>query len=265
VSGVAERRGALRGARQAWSDGGPFVLAARVLRRGAEALQEAADTFAAAGAARAVRNAHPLTLDEAIAFASSFEYAGLAIRPMQVASELRSLLEMLATEPPQAVVEIGTGRGGTLFLFATVARPDAVLISIDASNTEGVFGGRRAYKRRARLYRALGRPGQRIVFIAADSHRGETRREVEDALRGEPVDFLFVDGDHARAGVEADFRMYSPLVRKGGLVAFHDIVPGPVEHVGGVPEFWQHIRDGNGLELVDDWGQGGCGIGVLRL
>ena len=59
--------------------------------------------------------------------------------------------------------------------------------------------------------------------------------------------------------------MYSPLVRRGGLVAFHDIVPGPVEHVGGVPEFWQHIRDCNGLEFVDDWGQGGCGIGVVRL
>jgi predicted O-methyltransferase YrrM len=198
-------------------------------------------------------------------FVSSFEYAGIRIRPMQLPSELRSLLELLAQERSRAVVEIGTGPGGALFLFASVAQPDAVLVSIDAAAAEGVFGGRRSYKRRARLYRALGDRDQRVVFIAADSHRDETRREVEAALGGQPVDLLFIDGDHAREGVESDFRMYSPLVREGGLVALHDIVPGPAEHVGGVPEFWQQIRDGDALEFVDDWSQGGCGIGVLRL
>jgi predicted O-methyltransferase YrrM len=263
--GVAERRGVRRGALHAWSEGGASLLAARALRRGAEALHDAADAVAAVGAARAVRRAHPLTLDEALAFADSFEYAGIRIRPMQVRSELRSLLELLAREPPRAVVEVGTGRGGTLFLFAAVAQPDALLISIDAAQAEGVFGGRRAYKRRARLYRALGTPDQRVVFIPADSHQQQTRRMVEDELGGRPVDLLFIDGDHTRAGVEADFRQYSPLVREGGLVAVHDIAPGPVELVGGVPDFWPHIRDGDSLELVEDWAQGGCGIGVLRL
>jgi hypothetical protein len=38
-----------------------------------------------------------------------------------------------------------------------------------------------------------------------------------------------------------DFEMHSPLVRKGKIIAFHDIVPGPSEHVGGVPEFWKEI------------------------
>ncbi len=228
-------------------------------------LHNAADAAAAAGAARVVRRAHPSTLEEALEFASNFEYAGVRIQPMQVQSELRSFLQLVSREPPRAVLEIGTGRGGTLFLFASVAQPDAVLVSIDAAHTEGVFGGRRAYKRRARLYRALGTPGQRVVFIAADSHREETRRAVEDALSGRSVDVLFIDGDHTRAGVEADFRMYSPLVRAGGLVAFHDIVSGPAELVGGVPEFWHQIRDRDSLELVEDWAQGGCGIGVLRL
>jgi predicted O-methyltransferase YrrM len=235
------------------------------VRRAVEAFRNAADAIAAAGAARAVRRAHPSTLEEALAFAANFEYAGVRIRPMQVQSELRSFLQLLARESPRAVVEIGTGQGGTLFLFASVAQSDAVLVSIDAASTEGVFGGRRAYKRRARLYRALGAPDQTVAFIAADSHCEQTRRAVEEALRGRSIDVLFIDGDHTRAGVEADFRMYSPLVRKGGLVAFHDIVPGPAEHVGGVPEFWQSIRNADSLELVEDWAQGGCGIGVLRL
>jgi predicted O-methyltransferase YrrM len=265
VSGLADRRGVLRGARHAWSEGGLPLLSSRALRRGAEALYHARDAAAAFGAARAVRRAPRSTLDEALEFAANFEYAGITIRPMQIPSELRSLLELVAKTPPRAVVEIGTARGGTLFLFAAVAQTDAVLVSIDAASTEGLFGARRTYRRRARLYCALGRRDQRVVFIAADSHRADTLRDVQAALGGRPVDLLFVDGDHSRAGVEADFRMYSPLVREGGLVAFHDIVPGPDEHVGGVPEFWQHVRDSDSLELVDDWGQGGCGIGVLRL
>ena len=265
MSEAADRRGPLRGALHALSEGGPFLLAARALRRSAEALHHGADAVAALGAARIVRSAHPLTLDEAIDYVDRFEYGGLAIRPMQVASELRAFLELLAADPPRAVLEIGTGRGGTLFLFTAVAQADAVLVSIDAADREGLFGGRRAYRWRARLYRGLGAPGQRVIFIAADSHREETRAQVVEALRGEPLDLLFIDGDHTLEGVEADFRMYSPLVRKGGLVAFHDIVPGPQEFVGGVPEFWQRIRDDDSREFVESWEQGCCGIGVLRL
>ena len=261
---LAKRRGVLRGARHAWSEGGPFLLAARALRRGAETLQHGADAFAAAGAARIVRNAQPLPLDDAIEFAATFDFGGVAIRPTQVPSELRALLELLAKEPPRAVLEIGTGRGGTLFLFAAVARPDATLVSVDAADAE-VFGGRRAYKRRARLYRALGRPDQRIVFILGDSHDDKTREEIVTALEGQRLDFLFIDGDHTLEGVDADFRTYSPLVRPGGLVAFHDIVPGPPEFVGGVPDFWTRVREADSLEFVEDWRQGGCGIGVLRV
>jgi cephalosporin hydroxylase len=223
------------------------------------------DAVASVGAARAVGRAQPQTLDEAIDFVTAFEYGGVELRPMQIASELRALLELLAQAPPRTVLEIGTGRGGTLFLFASVAQPDALLVSIDDPSAEGMFGGKRAYKRRAHLYRALGTPGQRVVFFAADSHSDATHARVVEALGGERLDFLFIDGDHTREGVEADFRMYSTLVRSGGLVAFHDIVPGPEEFVGGVPDFWQSVRDGNAVELVEDWNQRGFGIGVLRL
>ena len=58
--------------------------------------------------------------------------------------------------------------------------------------------------------------------------------------------------------------MYSPLVRKGGIIAFHDIVPGPPENVGGVPEFWNDIKNKyEHLEIVKDPNQGGYGIGVI--
>ena len=48
------------------------------------------------------------------------------------------------------------------------------------------------------------------------------------------------------------------------VIAFHDIVPGPVENIGGVPQFWKEIKDHySNKEVVEDWGQGGYGIGII--
>jgi predicted O-methyltransferase YrrM len=207
-----------------------------------------------AGAGRALRRARPATLDDAIEFAERFEYARISVRPVQVASEIRDFLGLLADDPPGAILEIGTAQGGTLFLLSRIARDNATLVSIDLP----------ADTQRAQVNRSLGRARQRVVFLAADSHRSETHAEVVEVLGGKQLDLLFIDGDHTRAGVEADFRMYAPLVRKGGLVALHDIVPGRREAVGGVPDFWQEIRTDGAIEFVEDWAQGGWGIGVLR-
>lgn len=36
------------------------------------------------------------------------------------------------------------------------------------------------------------------------------------------IDFLFIDGDHKYEGVKKDWDLFSPLLKKGSLVAFHD-------------------------------------------
>jgi predicted O-methyltransferase YrrM len=262
---VPERRGGLRGAAHAWHEGGPLLLASRAARRAAEQLQHRAEQLAVAGAARAVKRADPPTLPDALSFVEAFDYGGVSIRPMQVESEIGAFLEAVAAKPPRAVLEIGTGRGGTLFLLARAADERAVLVSIDAPEGDAAFCGRPAYKRRDRLYGALGRPHQRVVYISADSHDDATKTRVQDVLEGEALDLLFIDGDHTFEGVESDFQMYAPLVRSGGLVAFHDIVPGPPEAVGGVPAFWEQVRRPDSLQFVADWEQGCCGIGVLRV
>jgi len=85
-------------------------------------------------------------------------------------------------------------------------------------------------------------------------------------LDGESLDFLFIDGDHTYDGVKKDFEIYGRYVRKNGIIAFHDIVPGPSERVGGVPRFWNEIKHQfDYVELVKNWKQGGFGIGVILL
>jgi predicted O-methyltransferase YrrM len=50
----------------------------------------------------------------------------------------------------------------------------------------------------------------------------------EDAIKiyqqkyNEPISFLFIDGCHKPEFVQRDFDLWSPLVIKGGIIAFHD-------------------------------------------
>jgi hypothetical protein len=68
--------------------------------------------------------------------------------------------------------------------------------------------------------------------------------------------------------------MYRPLVRDGGLIVFHDIVPdfqqrygvGTTASTGGVPRFWAELksRHPDVQEIISDFRQDGYGLGVLR-
>jgi len=201
------------------------------------------------------------SIDDALDFVWSFSYLGKSISPLQIRSEIASLLRMVSQIHPRYVLEIGTANGGTLFLFARIASSDATLISADLPR--GKFGG--GYpESMAQLFRSFGKEGQVIHLLRADSHNPSTLSKVKDLLAGNALDLLFIDGDHTYEGVKKDYELYSPIVRKGGLVAFHDICEGPAENVGGVPVFWREVKQkGNAVELIENQGQGGYGIGIL--
>lgn len=191
----------------------------------------------------------------------SFEAIAGLIKPMQIREEIYELLSILLKIRPKVVLEIGTANGGTLFLFSRIASEDATLISIDLP--KGKFGG--GYPLwKIPIYKSFALPNQKIHLIRADSHSYSTLETVKSILNRKKVDFLFIDGDHTYHGVKKDFEMYSPLVRKGGIIAFHDIVPGPQENVGGVPKFWKEIKNKYPYqEIVKDWNQEWGGIGII--
>ena len=178
-------------------------------------------------------------LDAALRLTFDFWYCGVRIRPAQVRSEIAQFLGVISSHPPQVVLEVGTANGGSFFLLSRVASSEALLVSVDLPG--GTFGG--GYPSwRVPLYKSFARGNQRIRLLRADSHDPETVRQVLELLEGRPVDLLFIDGDHTYSGVKADLEMYSPLVRVGGLIGFHDIVPGPEADVGGVPRLWEEIK-----------------------
>jgi predicted O-methyltransferase YrrM len=205
-------------------------------------------------------------IDAWVEFIKGFNYAGITATPWQITGEIASLMRILEAEPPATVLEIGTASGGTLFLLTRVAAPDALLISVDLRR--GQFGA--GYPRwRAPLYRSFALEAQRIELVRGDSHSAESGRRIRRLLDGKALDLLFVDGDHTYEGVKQDVADYAPLVRPGGIIVLHDIVPGgPGRHgdPGSVPTFWRELKAGHpdAIELVEDWEWGSCGIGLIR-
>jgi len=185
----------------------------------------------------------------------------LSIRPGQVKEEITELLKILARRKLKFILEIGTAKGGTLFLFGRVSSPNAVIISADLPG--GRFGG--GYREwMVPLYKSFAIRAQEMYLVRGDSHAPSTLNIIKKILKAHKLDFLFIDGDHTYEGVKTDFEMYSKLVSKGGIIALHDIAPGLPEDVGGVPRFWDEIkRTFKYVEFVKNWKQGGAGIGVI--
>jgi predicted O-methyltransferase YrrM len=192
-----------------------------------------------------------------VELAFSFGFGATSAQPVQIRQEIEELVLRLMQLEPRSVLEIGTASGGTLFLLARAASDRATILSLDIQRFDGP---------RRRFYRSFARRQQHVVPLQADSHVEATVTRVSELLSEQPLDFLFIDGDHAYESVRRDFELYAPLVRPGGLIAIHDIVPGEEELVGGVPRFWEELK-GSATdfdEIVADWSQGGWGIGVVR-
>lgn len=165
---------------------------------------------------------------------------------------------------PRRVLEIGTYRGGNLRLLAKVCPPSMHYISLDLPS--GGFGG--GYSKEDVVgFRKRMQPSQRIDCLRMDSHSSQAHQAVSDLLGDTQIDLLFIDGDHSRTGVADDFFDYGPLVREGGLIAFHDIVPHAVHKSCQVHLFWDDLKKVTKVrELVDRdgfdrWG----GIGLLTV
>lgn len=129
--------------------------------------------------------------------------------------ELWQLIELLSSDPPQRILEIGVHCGGMLQSLLK-AFPGAKAVGIDTDFSYLEFEG--------------------FTPIKGDSNDELTRDVASQCFHGEPIDFLFIDGDHHYDATMRDFELYKPLIKSGGIIAFHDIMrdPARVPHHEGV-------------------------------
>lgn len=190
--------------------------------------------------------------------AQSFNYSDAFLQPLQIQEELACLVKDVTRLKPRSVLEIGTFMGGTLYLWTRLATDDATIVSVDLPG--GKFGG--GYSSlRTPIYRRFARRQQQLHLIRGSSHDRETFERVRGLFGERPVDFLFIDGDHTFEGVRRDWEMYSPLVREGGLIGFHDVA-GNYDDTQ-VKRFWDSIKDRFHHREYMVHAEGLCGIGVL--
>lgn len=214
---------------------------------------------------RALLQRTPATPEGWIAITENFKGSGWFsdMRSWQVHSEFLAMIRRVQAAKPAVILEIGTAKGATLLPWCRIASKKVVSVDLPG----GIHGGGYPAIKQP-LYRALvsDRPGVSLHLIQDDSHSPATRRLAEEKLAGDSIDVLFIDGDHSYAGVKADFDLWSPLVRPGGLVIFHDILPHKTVAHCEVDKFWNELKPCYAFEeYIDNPDQGWAGIGVVQM
>ncbi len=132
---------------------------------------------------------------------------------IQNPDELVQLLQLVFIQKPKTVVELGVFRGGTLFCWTSVAHPEARIVGIDTPGTPHQLDKDLA---------SWLQPPQQGLIIRGDTNCERDRDKTLSFLQA-PIDFLFIDAAHTYGAVKRDWELWSPHVRKGGIVGFHDI------------------------------------------
>lgn len=127
------------------------------------------------------------------------------------ADEQHWLFEYASQVPDGGViVEIGAEYGMSASLFCKAAKSSVLIYSID------LFPGDMLEKHRSNLKEAG--LADRSKQLKGSSQQSLSVQKMGDT----PIDLLFIDGDHSYSGVVKDIELWTPLVRPGGVVAFHD-------------------------------------------
>lgn len=147
------------------------------------------------------------------------------------------LIQAIAQSLKDNAVMVCLGTGvGTGSLAMAEMKPDARLYSIDISEG-GPFGG--LENERNAFDSANIRPYP--LQTLGDSTKVHTRWDI--ISHKAKIDFLFIDADHSAEALTKDIDGWTPFVRKGGYIAFHDY-----ESVN-----WHDVTSTVDLKMKDNW------------
>jgi cephalosporin hydroxylase len=160
-----------------------------------------------------------------IARALAVSRQAMRLGASQNPEELAAALELVMSVKPAVIVELGCDRGGTLYAWRQVC-----------DRVYGITWGQNADSGGAECVTH----GAEVLY--GDSHDPDSLEWLRVRLAGDPVDVLVIDGDHHLDGVLADLADYSNLVRPGGLIMLHDVLPEQYPEVE-VWKAWPQLRE----------------------
>ncbi len=117
----------------------------------------------------------------------------------------------------RSIVELGVMHGATTALLRGVMADDGTITAVDP-HPPGRLGV--SFERLVAAREVAKHPRGRAVLLRQRSHEASRAWD-------RPIDFLFIDADHAWEAVARDWREWTPHVIDGGIVALHDSRPVP--------------------------------------
>jgi len=159
------------------------------------------------------------------------------------------------------ILEIGSYFGGNFYVLCKLSNPLGLKISIDCPT----FQNKETQSQLQIAYNYMKTFSENVRVINTDSHLDETKNVVLSIMQNQKFDFIFIDGDHSYEGVKKDFEMYSPLIKPGGYIAFHDInsTDHPNQSNYGVSKFWNELKSEHKFEFNSK--SFFMGIGVVKI
>lgn len=163
-------------------------------------------------------------------------FALLGIRPVlgqHTQAEDAALRKWAAGK--SSLVEIGVAEGASAVTLRQVMSPQGSLRLIDPFHLSRLQG-----------LNAMRRVAHRVVDDIRIGRVAWINRFSFEAAKDwvDPIDFLFIDGDHSETGVQQDWDDWHRHMVPGGIVAFHDAAVFP----GGWPQpDWGPVRVVNRL------------------
>lgn len=149
----------------------------------------------------------------------------------QIREELYDFLKLIIETDTKKVLQIGLGHFGSTHFCLSLICDEVVTIEYDIKNIAN-------YANRELFYNQ-----NKEHFIYGSSVDLDT---INKAKQFGEFDAVFIDGNHSYEYVKLDWQNYSPLVKKGGIVSFHDACLDAERY--GTPKVLKEI--GNEISLI---------------
>lgn len=159
--------------------------------------------------------------------------------------DLEKVLAIASLYQPKVCLEVGMWKGFSAEVWIKAFQPELFIsLERDHKHEDGFYIDDTRYH----------------YLWDVDSNSQTTVDQVKELLGGKQVDFLFIDGGHEYSVIRRDVKNYLPLVKDGGVIAFHDILY--FSDACQVNPIWEDLkRHYDSIEI--NCGPGSTGFGML--
>ncbi len=148
------------------------------------------------------------------------------------------ILSLFAIQKKDGVIiELGSWTGGGVLLMAPFLTRDAVYHAVDTFDAENMPDKYVQNYLKGRKHIDVFKENIAPVSRKVVMHQGLTDDVVKSWPRSLLADLLFIDADHSYEGVSSDWRNWSPFVKKGGIIVFHDYYQDSSKGYPGIRRF----------------------------